>query len=122
MHRRSHWSSLLQHRLSRRRAVTTSAALGLTAAFLAACGGRDDEASKGDKSGLITKPVDTTKDAKRGGTLLQSRNQDVFTFDGQSSLIGGIGAATIYNRLIRLKPGYLQPPALEFQGDWAESW
>lgn len=120
MERGHYWSNLAQVRVDRRRALAATGAAGLGVALLAACGGGGG--SKGDVSGLITKPQDTAKEAKRGGTLLQSRNQDVFTSDGQSSLIGGIGAATIYNRLIRLKPGYLQPPALEFQGDLAESW
>src|SRR6185295_17041540 len=73
-------------------------------------------------SGLITKPVDASKDAKKGGTLLATRNQDVFTFDGQSSLIGGVGAASIYSRLVKLKPGILAPPNLEIIGDLFESW
>jgi len=98
------------------------------AAFLAACGGDDGKGSSdagvkgGDKTSLLTKPVDATKDAKKGGTLLVTRNQDVFTFDGQSSLVGGIGAASIYNRLVKLKPGLLNPPNLEIAGDLFESW
>ena len=53
---------------------------------------------------------------------MATRNQDVFTFDRQASLIGGIGSATIYNRLIKLKLGVLNPPDLSFVGDLFESW
>ena len=120
MDKRNYWTK----RLNRRRLLVSTGVFAAGAAFLAACGGGSDKNEKqpADKSSLITKPADTSKDAKKGGTLLASRNQDVFTFDGQSSLIGGIGAATIYSRIVRLKPGVLSAPNLEVMGDLAESW
>src|SRR4051812_22827012 len=117
---RNYW----QRRISRRSVLASTGAAALGAAFIAACGGGSDgkESLPADKASLIFKPADTSKEAKKGGTLLATRNQDVFTFDGQSSLIGGVGAATIYSRIVRLKPGYLSPPNLEIMGDLAESW
>src|SRR4051812_14247008 len=113
-----------QKRISRRRVLVATGVTAAGAAFLAACGGSSEKKTDqpADKAGLIAKPVDSSKDAKKGGTLLASRNQDVFTFDGQSSLIGGIGAASIYSRIVRLKPGLLTAPNLEIMGDMAESW
>jgi ABC-type transport system substrate-binding protein len=113
-----------QTRTGRRRLLAATGMAAASAAFLAACGGGSDKKNDltADKTSLIAKPADTSKDAKKGGTLLASRNQDVFTFDGQSSLIGGIGSATIYSRIVRLKPGVLAAPNLEIMGDLAESW
>jgi ABC-type transport system substrate-binding protein len=119
MERRSYWSSIISKRVSRRRALAVCGGVAAGAALLAACGGDGDGE---DVSGLITKPQDTSKEARRGSTLLAARNQDVFTFDGQSSLIGGIGAGTIYSRLFKLKPGVLEPTSLEAIGDLADTW
>src|ERR1041384_1750676 len=111
-------------RISRRRILAATGGMAAGAAFIAACGGSSDKKSDlpADKTSLIARPADSSKDARKGGTLLASRNQDVFTFDGQSSLIGGIGAASIYSRIVRLKPGVLAAPNLEIMGDMAESW
>ena len=66
-----YWHRILDSRVSRRRGMAGIGAGAAAAAFLAACGGSDSGGgSKGDnagadKSGLITKPVDTTKSAKK---------------------------------------------------------
>src|SRR6187401_593963 len=75
-----YWRKLLDQRVYRRRAMLATGGFAAGAAFLAACGGSDDkssggdsalssggDASKPDRSGLVAKPEDTSKSAKRGG-------------------------------------------------------
>jgi hypothetical protein len=63
----SYWTKASWARVTRRRALALTGMTGAAAAFLAACGGSDGDGGS-DKSGLLTAPVDTTKQAKRGGT------------------------------------------------------
>jgi hypothetical protein len=68
----AYWASTLDRRISRRAAL----AIGGTAAgaaFLAACGGGNEDKQTGDKSSLVLKPQDETKTAKRGG-IFKARN------------------------------------------------
>ena len=77
------WTRSLTQRLSRRRAIATTGSAALGAAFLAACGGGSSSSSSGggkdDKnvSGLVTPQKDTTKEAKKGGTLKFSLPADI---------------------------------------------
>jgi peptide/nickel transport system substrate-binding protein len=99
-----------------------------SAAFLAACGGGssggDKPAANQDKSGLIYTPVDTTKQAVKGGTLGYFQNADPESFD----ILGG-GAASIrdavqpiYQRLLRWTTGTAASrPNAVFEGDAAQS-
>jgi hypothetical protein len=71
----SYWDKVVSSRVSRRRALAATGAGAFSAAFLAACGGSDDDSSStggtggtGD-SGILAKPVDTTSQAKAGGTI-----------------------------------------------------
>jgi len=69
-----YWQRIVDSRISRRRGLGALGAGAAAAAFLAACGGSDSSSgtsggSSSDKSDLITKPVDTTKSARKGGTL-----------------------------------------------------
>src|SRR3712207_5973492 len=77
--------------LSRRRFLGASAAGGLSA-FILACGGGSDSPSS-DSSGLLTKPADTSKQAKRGGTLKRSTNSDPAGLDPHG---GGASVAGFY--------------------------
>lgn len=124
----NYWSNAVSTRITRRRALAAGAA-GSAALFLAACGGSDSNSSSGgdtgvakDKSGLLTKPVDTSKQAKRGGTLPLSINFDVGSFDPTLSvpqLNEPFGNAM--GKLFTIKPGYLQPPDGSMEGEIAES-
>ena len=89
-----YWEAVSQHRLNRRRLIGATAATTAAAAFLAACGGGNDssEGSK-DKSGLLVKPVDQTKQAKRGGTLQRSASSEPAGLDPHG---GGATVATYY--------------------------
>jgi len=61
-----YWTRIADRRLSRRRALVGVGGATAAAAFLAACGGSDSSSEEGDKSGLVTKPVDTLKAGKAG--------------------------------------------------------
>ncbi|HLF77637.1 MAG TPA: ABC transporter substrate-binding protein [Dehalococcoidia bacterium] len=119
-----YWSQVAVSRLSRRRAIAATGAGALGAAFLAACGGGDgDEKPKEEVSGLVTKPVDTTKQAKRGGSLKFSVSADIPIFDPHFlSLANAAQVLLNYNRLTRVKPGILQRSDGSIIGDAVESW
>src|SRR4051812_27611456 len=89
-----YWRNILDQRLGRRRAIVATGGFAAGAALLAACGGSDDkgssssaalpsgDATKPDKSGLVAKPEDTSKSAKRGGTYKWSSASEPLHFDG----------------------------------------
>ena len=121
----NYWSSILEKRLSRRRALATTGASAAAAAFLAACGGNDNGSSGGgDSNSLISKPVDTSKQAKRGGTSKWFLSAEPAGFDLH---VGGAPKnppknLTVSN-LVSAKPGYLaEPDFSEYIPDIAQSW
>ena len=92
----SYWSGISQRRLSRRRALAGAGASAAAAALLAACGGGDGEGgSSKDASSLLTKPVDTSKQAVRGGTIKDSRTVDISSFDPHNTQSGGSTAGSV---------------------------
>jgi ABC-type transport system substrate-binding protein len=118
----SYWSHTHQ-RLTRRRALAATGGVTLGASFLAACGGSDDDESEEEVSGLVTKPADTTKQAKRGGTLAFSVASDIPNFDPHFlSLANAAQVLLNYNRMTRVKPGILELSDGSVHGDAAESW
>ena len=70
-----YWSNVLNNRIGRRRAIVSTGAGALGAAFLAACGGSDSGGGgeKKESNKLVQTPVDTSKQAKKGG-VLKDRN------------------------------------------------
>ena len=70
----TYWTRLSEGRISRRRGLIATGTISAAAAFLAACGGGSSNSSGGSgdqgKSSLVSKLADTTKQAKRGGTLI----------------------------------------------------
>jgi peptide/nickel transport system substrate-binding protein len=123
-----YWQSALKKRLNRRRTLIASGGLLASAAFVAACGGDDD--SEGgttggpkDTSGLLAKPVDTTGQAKRGGTLKYFRTSDSPSLDPHQNYTALVPFYEIVvGRLVGFKPGHLGPSSNEPAGDMAESW
>jgi peptide/nickel transport system substrate-binding protein len=119
----NYWSTVLNQRVRRRRALAATGATATGALLLAACGGKDSD-TEGDASGLVTPPVDTTKQAKRGG-ILKDRN---FTDAPSLSTATGAGnfsnpiSGKVYNTLFRAKTGYLKPQENELEGSLVESW
>jgi peptide/nickel transport system substrate-binding protein len=105
--------------------MAATGAAGLSAAFLAACGGGDSGSdSKGpkDSSGLVYEPVDSSKQAKRGGTFKWYQNADIVGLDPYFTA----GASNhycrlIYNRLWTYKMATKEKPTYDTVGDLAES-
>ena len=123
------WRAVAARRLSRRRALAGSGAALLGGALLAACGGSSGGggAASGQpatKSGLVTSPSDTTKQAKRGGVFKSSLAAEVTALDPHFQT--GSALSTIVplavGRLTILKAGYQQEATGEFIGDLAQSW
>ena len=74
-------------------------------------------------SGLITKPADTTAQAKRGGmlkevALAEPRSLDASNPQADYNFI----APFVYSTLFVAKPGHLESPTGDLQGQLAESW
>jgi ABC-type transport system substrate-binding protein len=125
---KDYWSSTLSGRASRRRLLAGSGAGALGAVLLAACGGGDDKKASGgakDASGLLYKPVDTTKQAVQGGTFQSFYNRSPNTLDP----LQGSGDQSFfftnhsYQRLIMFKPGTAEsPPDGTVEGDAMSSW
>jgi len=117
----NYWKATAQHRLGRRRLLAASGASALAAVLLAACGD-DDKEEQAPASSLITKPVEVTKQAKRGGVMNFWRDREVDTSDPHATTRNAPGSISTYSRLVRRKPGLLEPAPVEFVGDLAESW
>jgi ABC-type transport system substrate-binding protein len=120
----NYWQTTLTQRLTRRRALAATASAAAAAAFLAACGSDSGSSGgDGDATGLLVKPVDTSKQAKRGGTLKRSTNSDPAGLDPHG---GGASVAQFYeiaySRLFSYKSGYMEASKSEFEGAIAESW
>lgn len=120
-----YWSKVARSRLSRRRALLAAGGGALGAAFIAACGGGESGGgkTKEEVSSLVTKPEDTTKQAKRGGTLRFSVAADIPIFDPHFlSLANAAQVLLNYNRLTRVKPGVLERSDGTIIGDALDSW
>jgi peptide/nickel transport system substrate-binding protein len=121
----TYWQRASAYRISRRRALAAGSAATAVAALIAACGGGESSTSDESRevSGLLTKPVETTKQAKRGGTLKFSVSADIPIFDPHFlSLANAAQVLLNYNRLTRVKPGVLQRSDGTIHGDALESW
>src|SRR6266542_3857148 len=116
-----YWNNVLKSRLARRRALVALGAGALSAALLAACGGGKEKPA-GDSSSLVSKPVDTIKQAKRGGIYQSSRSNDLDHSDPFFTTQATPGTAEIYARLFRRAPGFLAPQPVEYIGDLGQSW
>src|SRR6266545_1263366 len=93
----SYWSSLLSNRVARRRFIQVVAGSGAAAGAISliGCGGDGDGGAKKqpeDKSGLVSKAVDTSSQAKAGGVLPLYETSDTPGFDGLTN------ASSIVNR------------------------
>ena len=121
----SYWDTLLQSRISRRRAIVATGAAAGSAAFLAACGG-DNKGDGGgkEKSTLAIKTEDTIKEAKRGGIIKDRTNADASSMDVQQPIAPlNYPARHVYSTLVRVKAPYLQAPTtFDLSPDLAESW
>jgi ABC-type transport system substrate-binding protein len=118
----NYWSETLERRLSRRRALEVTSAGAAGAAVLVACGGGNAEKGPSDKSGLVYKPVETTKQAKRGGTWKWWQQADVVGLDPYfTSGASNTYCRWIYNRLWTYKIFQGETPTYETVFDLVES-
>jgi ABC-type transport system substrate-binding protein len=113
----SYWGRLLAHRLSRRRALVAPGSAAAAAALLAACGGDDG----GDVSGLVAKPADETKSAKRGGTYKARNTFEPSTLDPHL-FPNNFHVAATYSNLWQIKDGVIEYSDGTVEGDLVESW
>ncbi len=119
----SYWTRLLGERLTRRRVLAASGGGAMTAALLAACGGSESGGEQQKASGMVVKPVDTTKQGKAGGTFKGMVASDVQTLEPsfRSQPTGPFNQRAYQSFLVQ-KPGYFEPAKDEYEGDAVESW
>jgi peptide/nickel transport system substrate-binding protein len=119
----NYWQRTLDSRISRRRALRLAGATAAGAAFLAACGGDDENGSSGTDSNLVAQPKDTFAEAKSGGTLKEYVTAEPQTLDPATPVAPlNYISGYIYGTLLNEKPGRMEPPQFELYGDVAESW
>ncbi len=117
-----YWHQITKSRFARRRLLVTAGGSLTAAALLAACGKSNSSESQ-QGSGILAKPVDTTKQAKSGGTYKSLVTQDAQTLGPYYRSAPAVPHTTkAYQRLFVLKPGYLAPQSDEYEGDMVESW
>jgi ABC-type transport system substrate-binding protein len=119
----------MDSRLSRRRAIAATGATAGAAAFLAACGGGDEDsptstgpAGPRDTSGLLANITDETKNAKRGGTYIGSHPGVILTHDPMKTGINIRGARRGFSQLLRVADGFMAGPDGTIEGDLAQSY
>src|SRR5690242_10140083 len=122
-----YWSSFLNNRIGRRRAMAATGAGALGAAFLAACGGSDSGSggSSGakDSNKIVQTPVDTSKQAKKGGVLKDRNFGDPPSLDViQATVSWNTFGFGVYSSLVQPAPGYKVPAGEDLLPDIAESW
>jgi peptide/nickel transport system substrate-binding protein len=117
----NYWSRISSQRIIRRRMLAAVGGSALGAAFLAACGGSEDGGGEEDSTGLVTKPHDTFKQAKRGGILKHANTQEPPTLDFGSPLRGHPGANSV-SSFLRFEQGHLKAPGGELSPLIFESW
>ena len=120
----AYWSTMLNRRISRRHGLAMASGGAFSAAFLAACGGGNSgsSSSSGDKkTSLVTKAVDESKEAKRGGIWLDSQTADFVSFDPHFTALPH-PSRFLFSTLMRIKPGLLEPAKGDYMLDAAASY
>ena len=102
----SYWDSFTRARQSRRRVLTAAGGIGLGAVALSliGCGGGGEQSGPVDRSGFLSQPVNTTNQAKAGGTLKDFYTAEILHFDAlasnSSSVVNQVSAFA-YPRIMR---------------------
>jgi ABC-type transport system substrate-binding protein len=118
-----YWSSSLRKRVSRRRAVVGGTLLGAGgAALLIGCGGSDGDSDDGNA--LVSQPVDSTRQAVKGGIMQSHLTSEGLHFDPTTATSAIYAHSShAYSRLVRYKIGTVaDPPDGSVEGDVAASW
>src|SRR5262249_37072298 len=112
----SYWANVLDQHISRRRGLTAAGGAGLGAALPAASGNapRKSKTNTAPPSPLA-QPVDESKTAKHGGTVV-SAGRALTSLDPIGSSAIGINYR-MYSTLWKKKDGYLGPYKGEIVGD-----
>ena len=119
-----YWLDTLNRRVGRRRALAAAGGATAAAALLAACGGGDSGGGGEDSSSLVVKPVDTLKEAKRGGIMKDRYYSDLQSLDVLTLNNPWYNAGyAVYNSFVQNSRGHLEPgePGA-VEPDMAESW
>jgi len=124
----SYWIGAIQNRISRRRVLASSGGLGLGAAAISLIGCGSTQGGKQGPTGgpdLAIKPIDTTKQAKPGGTWVLPHPEDPPNLDPLSTQLyrANFQGYFVYSRPLKYKVGSIDaPPKGEPEGDAFESW
>jgi ABC-type transport system substrate-binding protein len=122
-----YWQTARRRLHTRRRVLIAGGALSL-GVLAAACSGKGNGGSGSattDKSGLLTKPVDRTKEAVAGGLYEGSVAGDITHFDSLAAtdFQSAVAGSNVYSRLIRCVRGtYDKPADGTVEADAALSW
>lgn len=123
---KGYWKGALGSRVSRRRALGAAGALGAGAAALAlaGCGGGGTTGER-QSSGLVSHPVDTTSQAKAGGTLKDFYTAEIANFDAvafnTASTVNQVSVFA-YSRLLKFETAkFPKIPDGSVTGEMAES-
>ncbi|HXH22839.1 MAG TPA: ABC transporter substrate-binding protein [Dehalococcoidia bacterium] len=111
----------------RRRLLQSAAVLGggALAAGIVGCGGGGDDSGGRDAGGLLSKPLDTTNKATRGGVYQYFVTTEAANFDGIAGNNAAVSAQAVFvypflvrNKMVKYPAAY----AGEVEADAAESW
>ncbi len=125
----SYWDSLVRSRVNRRRALAAvgGAGLGAMALSLIGCGGGEGKSGPIDRSGFLSEPVNTTNQAKTGGTLKDFYQSELLHMDAlasnSASVVNGVSPLA-YPRVMRFAsvPYPKENDGSLVEGDLAESY
>src|SRR5688572_32353760 len=106
----NYWTQVLDSRIARRRALVGTATAGAAALFLAACGSDSSNNEGSADSGVISKTVDSSKEAKAGGAMKWYHYSDVATFDpGFANAPNETPKLLANSWLVQYELGHLKP-------------
>jgi len=123
---RSYWTGAFGRQINRRRAIAATGGATAAAALMVACGSSGSgggSAGSNAKNSLVADPVDTTKQAKRGGVIKDRDFGDPPSLDTiQATVSWNPFGPAVYSWLVQFEPGYLKPTENNVIPDIAESW